>query len=82
AMVFLTLIGSLVGFTCYIWLLGHCPPTQVATYAYVNPIIALILGWVIAREQLTLKSLIASVIVVGSVATIISARKAVVTRRT
>ncbi|MCU1259411.1 MAG: hypothetical protein JWO80_2296, partial [Bryobacterales bacterium] len=40
AMVFLTLIGSLVGFTCYIWLLGHCPPTQVATYAYVNPIIA------------------------------------------
>lgn len=75
AMLFLTLIGSLVGFTCYIWLLGHCPPTQVATYAYVNPIIALILGWAIAGEQMTERSLIASVIVVGSVASIITARK-------
>jgi drug/metabolite transporter (DMT)-like permease len=75
AMAFLTLIGSLVGFTCYIWLLDHCPPTQVATYAYVNPIIALILGSVIAGEQLTERSLIASVIVVGSVASIITARK-------
>jgi drug/metabolite transporter (DMT)-like permease len=75
AMAFLTLIGSLVGFTCYIWLLGHCPPTQVATYAYVNPIIALLLGWLIAGEQLSEQSLIASVIVVGSVASIITARK-------
>jgi drug/metabolite transporter (DMT)-like permease len=74
AMAFLTLIGSLVGFTCYVWLLGQCPPTQVATYAYVNPIIALILGWAIAGEQLTERSLIASVIVVGSVASIITAR--------
>jgi drug/metabolite transporter (DMT)-like permease len=75
AMAFLTLIGSLVGFTCYIWLLDHCPPTQVATYAYVNPIIALLLGWMIAGEQLSEKSLIASVIVVGSVASIITAKK-------
>jgi drug/metabolite transporter (DMT)-like permease len=74
-MIFLTLIGSLVGFTCYIWLLDHCPPTMVATYAYVNPIIALFLGWVIAGEQLSLRSLVASVIVVGSVATIIRSRR-------
>ncbi len=79
-MLFLTLIGSLVGFTCYIWLLGHCPPTQVATYAYVNPIIALFLGWSIKGEQLTLRSLVASVIVVGAVATVISARKPVIAR--
>ena len=76
AMAFLTLIGSLVGFTCYIWLLGQCPPTQVATYAYVNPIIALILGWAIAGEQLSVRSLFASVIVVGAVATIITSRRA------
>lgn len=75
AMAFLTLIGSLVGFTCYVWLLGQCSPTQVATYAYVNPIIALILGWAIAGEQLTERSLIASVIVVGAVASIITARR-------
>ena len=77
AMLFLTLIGSLVGFTCYIWLLSHCPPTQVATYAYVNPIIALVLGWVLAGEQLTERSLFASVIVVGAVASIITSRKPV-----
>jgi drug/metabolite transporter (DMT)-like permease len=75
AMVFLTLIGSLVGFTCYIWLLGHCPPTQVATYAYVNPIIALFLGSMIAGEQLSFRSLAASVIVVGAVAAIVSAKR-------
>ena len=74
-MLFLTLIGSLAGFTCYIWLLGQCSPTRVATYAYVNPIVALFLGWAIAGEQLTGRSLLASLIVVGSVAVIISARE-------
>ncbi len=75
AMAFLTLIGSLVGFSCYLFLLSHCPPTQVATYAYVNPIIALILGFAIAGEHFTGRSLIASVIVIGSVASIIMSRK-------
>jgi drug/metabolite transporter (DMT)-like permease len=74
AMCFLTLIGSLVGFSCYMFLLGHCAPTQVATYAYVNPIIALILGFAIAGEHFTTRSLFASVIVIGSVASIIMAR--------
>jgi drug/metabolite transporter (DMT)-like permease len=75
AMAFLTLIGSLVGFSCYLFLLSHCPPTQVATYAYVNPIIALILGFFIAGEHFTGRSLIASVVVIGSVASIIMSRK-------
>ena len=74
-MLFLTFVGSLAGFTCYIWLLGQCSPTRVATYAYVNPIVALFLGWAIAGEQLTERSLLASLIVVGSVAVIISARE-------
>src|SRR5580704_8257985 len=46
SMVFLTLIGSLVGFTCYVYLLSVSTPTRVATYAYVNPIVALFLGWI------------------------------------
>jgi drug/metabolite transporter (DMT)-like permease len=75
AMAFLTLIGSLVGFSCYMFLLSHCPPTQVATYAYVNPIIALILGFVIAGEPVSGTSLIASVVVIGSVASIIMAKR-------
>jgi drug/metabolite transporter (DMT)-like permease len=75
AMVFLTLIGSLVGFSCYMFLLSHCPPTQVATYAYVNPIIALILGFVIGGEPVSGTSLVASVVVIGSVASIIMAKK-------
>lgn len=78
AMAFLTLIGSLVGFSCYMFLLSHCPPTQVATYAYVNPIIALILGFVIGGEPVSGTSLIASVIVIGSVASIIMAKRQVV----
>jgi drug/metabolite transporter (DMT)-like permease len=75
AMAFLTIIGSLVGFTCYMFLLSHCPPTQVATYAYVNPIIALILGFAIGGEPVSGTALIASVVVIGSVASIIMARR-------
>jgi drug/metabolite transporter (DMT)-like permease len=52
AMLFLTFVGSLVGFTSYLWLLGKVPATQVATYAYVNPIVAVFLGWALAGEQL------------------------------
>jgi drug/metabolite transporter (DMT)-like permease len=77
AMTFLTLIGSLVGFSCYMFLLSHCPPTQVATYAYVNPIIALIVGFGIGGEPVSGTSLIASVVVIGSVASIIMARRQV-----
>jgi drug/metabolite transporter (DMT)-like permease len=75
AMVFLTLIGSLVGFSCYMFLLSHCPPTQVATYAYVNPIIALILGFMIGGEPISGTSLIASVVVIGSVTSIVLFRR-------
>jgi drug/metabolite transporter (DMT)-like permease len=75
AMLFLTFVGSLVGFTCYLWLLGRVPPTQVATYAYVNPIVAVFLGWALAGEQLTAKSLAASVVVLAAVVTIVTPRR-------
>lgn len=75
AMLFLTLIGSLVGFTCYVWLLGVSTPTRVATYAYVNPIIALLLGWSLGGEHPSTLSLVASGVVILSVATVISSKR-------
>ena len=72
--IYLTTIGSLVGFTAYIWLLPHQPASRVATYAYVNPVVAVFLGWAIADEPLTLRTLIAAAIIVGAVALITTAR--------
>jgi drug/metabolite transporter (DMT)-like permease len=75
AMLFLTFIGSLVGFTCYLWLLGRVSATQVATYAYVNPIVAVFLGWGLAGERLSMLSLAASFIVLAAVVAIVTSRK-------
>ena len=72
--VYLTTIGSLVGFTAYIWLLGHQPASRISTYAYVNPVVAVFLGWAIADEPLTFRTLIAAAIIVGAVALITTAR--------
>ena len=67
---YLIVFGSLIGFTAYTWLLRTAPTPLVSTYAYVNPIVAVLLGYVIAEEPLTSRILLASVLVVGSVALI------------
>jgi len=67
---YLIAFGSLVGFTAYIWLLRHVQPSMVATYAYVNPIIAVILGWLIAGEELGARIVLAAVVIVLAVALI------------
>jgi drug/metabolite transporter (DMT)-like permease len=67
------LIGAVVGFTSYIWLLRHCDPAKVATYAYVNPIVAVLLGAAFADEQLTARTLVAAGLIIGSVALVITA---------
>jgi drug/metabolite transporter (DMT)-like permease len=72
--VYLTTIGSLVGFTAYIWLLGHQPASRISTYAYVNPVVAVFLGWALADEPLTVRTLIAAAIIIGAVALITTAR--------
>jgi drug/metabolite transporter (DMT)-like permease len=72
AFVYLVLIGAVVGFTAYIWLLHHCDPAKVATYAYVNPIVAVLLGAAFAGETLTLRTLIAAALIIGSVALVIT----------
>ncbi len=70
---YLIVFGSLIGFSAYVWLLRAVPAPRVATYAYVNPVIALILGWAIAGEELTTRALIASAIIILGVVLIISA---------
>lgn len=74
-LVYLIIFGSLIGFTAYTWLLRSAPTPLVSTYAYVNPIVAIFLGYFIAEEPLTLQILIATVLVVGSVALITIAQQ-------
>ena len=75
AFVYLVLIGAIIGYVAYAWLLRHCDPGKVATYAYVNPVVAVVLGAAFAGEQLTRTTLLAAVIIIGSVALVITAAK-------
>jgi drug/metabolite transporter (DMT)-like permease len=70
ALVYLIVFGSLVAFTSYIWLLKQIAPSRVATYAYINPVVALLLGLALADEQLTFRSVAAAIIILISVAAI------------
>ena len=74
ALAYLVLFGSVVSFTAYTWLMSVTTPARVATYAYVNPLVAVFLGWVLAGEPLTPRTLIATVVIVAAVVTIISSR--------
>jgi drug/metabolite transporter (DMT)-like permease len=67
---YLIVFGSLVGFTAYMWLLKHSSAAKVGTYAFVNPVVAVLLGWLFAGETLNLRTFIASVIIVLAVAMI------------
>jgi drug/metabolite transporter (DMT)-like permease len=67
---YLVTFGSLLGFTAYIYLLGATTPAKASTYAYVNPVVAVILGWAVASEPLTSRMLVAAVIILGAVALI------------
>jgi drug/metabolite transporter (DMT)-like permease len=64
---YLILAGSVIGFTAYMWLLDHAPGPLVATYTFVNPIIAVVLGWRFLGERPTPQMLLGTVLVVGSV---------------
>lgn len=71
SLAYLIVFGSLVGFTAYIWLLGATTAARVSTYAYVNPVVAVLLGWAFAREPITLRTALAAAVIVGAVALII-----------
>ncbi|MEA2436881.1 MAG: hypothetical protein QOF65_1437 [Thermoleophilaceae bacterium] len=68
AFAYLIFIGSLVAYTAYVWLLQNAPISKVATYAYVNPVIAIFLGWSILSEKITATTLIGATVIVCSVA--------------
>jgi len=73
AMLYLVVFGSWVGYTAYIWLLNHVPTSKVSTYAYVNPVVAVFLGWLVLHERVSGYILAGSAIVVASVALVTSA---------
>jgi drug/metabolite transporter (DMT)-like permease len=72
---YLIVFGSLVGFTAYVWLLRVARTSLVSTYAYVNPVIAVLLGWALASEPLTARTLLAGAIIVVAVILIVTARQ-------
>ncbi len=76
ALIYLITFGSMIGFVSYIWLLQNAPVSLVATYAYVNPLVAVFLGNWFAQESLTPRILLAAGIIIGSVVFINSARQA------
>jgi drug/metabolite transporter (DMT)-like permease len=70
AFAYLITIGSLVGFSTFVWLMKHSTPARVSTYAYVNPIVAVFLGWFLLDEPIGPRTLVASAIIVAAVAII------------
>jgi drug/metabolite transporter (DMT)-like permease len=72
ALAYLITVGSWVGYTSYVWLLRNARTSLVSTYAYVNPVVAVFLGWLILDETITLRTVGAGAIVVVAVAIIIS----------
>jgi len=73
AIIYLVIFGSWVGYTAYIWLLKHVPTPKVSTYAYVNPVVAVFLGWMILGERVDTYILAGSAIIVASVALVTTA---------
>lgn len=70
AFAYLVVFGSLVTFPVYVWLLKHSTPARVSTYAYVNPVVAVILGWAILDEPLTLRIGLSAAVIIAAVAII------------
>jgi drug/metabolite transporter (DMT)-like permease len=79
---YLVVFGSLCGFTAYIWLLRNQPAARVATYAYVNPLVAIALGWLLLSEPIGVRTFVAAGLMLGGVAVIqlAKARKTLFTR--
>ena len=67
ALVYLITFGAMVAYAAYIWLLTAVSPAKATTYAYVNPVVAMFLGWALADEPLTFRSLGAAAIILGAV---------------
>src|SRR5271154_2496523 len=74
ATLYLVVCGSWIGYTAYIWLLGHVPTAKVSTYAYVNPVVAVFLGWLVLHERIDAYIIAGSVVVIAAVVLVTSAQ--------
>jgi drug/metabolite transporter (DMT)-like permease len=77
ALLYLIVPGSIIGFTAYVWLIARESPTKVGTYAYVNPVVAVLLGYFVAGEELSLRTVAGTILVLISVVVITTMRKPV-----
>ena len=66
-LLYLIFFGSVVAFTAYTWLLQHIAPTLVSTHTFVNPVVAVLLGWLLAGEALTLRLVMATIAILGAI---------------
>jgi drug/metabolite transporter (DMT)-like permease len=78
ALLYLIVCGSLLGFTAFVWLLARMPATRVASHAYVNPVVAVALGYFVAGEVVTTRTLIGTALVLASVVLILRKEKAAI----
>jgi drug/metabolite transporter (DMT)-like permease len=71
ALAYLTVAGSLVAYTAYVWLLANAPVSQATTHTHVNPVVAVALGWLVLHERVTLATLAGAALIIGSVAVVV-----------
>ena len=69
---YLIIFGSVIAFGAYVWLLGHTSVTRISTHTYVNPVIAVFLGWLVANEQITTALLVATALIIISIYLVLS----------
>ena len=72
AIAYLIVFGALIGFSAYLWLMRVSTPSRVATHAYVNPVVAVLLGWAMLGETVTARTAIAMVVIVAAVVLIVT----------
>jgi drug/metabolite transporter (DMT)-like permease len=75
SLLYLIIFGSIIAFTAYVWLIHHESPTKVSTYAYVNPVVAVLLGYFLAHEPLGLRTILGSALILASVIVITTTPK-------
>jgi len=64
---YLITFGSVITFTAYSWLLQHCSPTLVATHTFVNPLVAVLVGWLWASEPMSVRIVVATAVILGAI---------------
>jgi drug/metabolite transporter (DMT)-like permease len=74
SLLYLIVAGSVMGFTAYVWLIHHESPTKVGTYAYVNPVVAVLLGYFFGGEGLGMRTVLGTVLVLVSVVVLTTTR--------